>query len=116
MNILVTEHSHCDQISITGRLDSYSAPQIKAVLNSTIENGKHNIIIDLEDVNFVSSSGILAFVNAQRQLKQQNKGELVFVNVSDLVLSNFTIAGFDTIFSFYQDLTTAIEQFRKPHS
>lgn len=111
MEILVTEQSHCNLVSISGRIDSYSAPQIQRVLNSIIENEQHNIIIDLQDVNFLSSSGILTFVKAQRELKQQNKGKLVFVNVSDLVLSNFRIAGFDTIFDFYGDLTTAKERF-----
>ena len=111
MEILITEQSHCNLVSISGRIDSYSAPQIQRVLNSIIENEQHNIIIDLQDVNFLSSSGILTFVKAQRELKQQNKGKLVFVNVSDLVLSNFRIAGFDTIFDFYNDLPTAIEGF-----
>lgn len=111
MEISITEHSHCNQVSISGRIDSYSTPRIKSVLNSIVENGQHNIVIDLEDVNFLSSSGILTFVNVQRELKQQNNGKLVFINVSDLVFSNFKIAGFDTIFDFYNDLPTAIQGF-----
>lgn len=111
MELAVTEYSHCDLITINGRIDSFSAPQIKEVLNSLIDDGHHNIIVDLQHVPYLSSSGILTFVETQRRLKRQNTGELVFVNVPDLIFSNFQLVGFDTIFDFYKDTTTALRRF-----
>ncbi len=116
MELTVTEYSHCDLIKITGRIDSYSAPQIKEVLNTLIDDGHHNIIVDLQHVPYLSSSGILTFVDTQRQLSQQNTGALVFVNVPDLVYSNFKLVGFDTIFEFYNDTAAAKDGLRKPPS
>lgn len=111
MELEVTEYSDCELLKITGRIDSYSAPQIKKVLNTLIDDGHHNIIVDLQNVQYLSSSGILTFVDTQRQLKRQNTGELVFLNVPELVLLNFEIAGFDTIFDFYNDTAAALGRF-----
>jgi len=111
MELTVTEYSHCNILKITGRIDSYSAPQVKDVITKLIDDGHHNIIVDLQDVPYLSSSGILTFVNAQRKLKRENTGELVFVNVPDLIFSNFQLAGFDTIFDFHNDTASALGRF-----
>ena len=111
MELVVTEYVHCDLIEIIGRIDSYTAPQVETVLNSLMIDDHYNIIVNLEDVTFLSSSGILTFVNAQRKLKQQNNGEIVFVNVPDLVYSSFELAGFHVVFKFFDDITTAVGRF-----
>lgn len=111
MQLVVTEHTHFNLIKITGRIDSFSAPEIKDVLKALLTDGHYNLIIDLQDVNYVSSSGILTFVDIQRQLKRQNKGKIVFLNVPDLVYTSYELAGFDTIFEFYNDIAAAMDHF-----
>lgn len=114
MDLVVNEYNHCDLVKISGRIDSYSTPQIDAVLEALISADHYNIIIDLENVNFISSSGMLAFVNIQRKLKHQNKGEIVLIHVPNPLLNNFSIVGFDTAFSFFNDLDSATGWFSEP--
>lgn len=111
MELVVTEHNHCDLVEVTGRIDSNTSPQIKEVLNALMNDNHYNIIIDFKNVTYLSSSGILAFVSTQRKLKRQNKGEIVFTNVPDLVFSTFELAGFDTVFEFYNDIASAVGRF-----
>jgi len=111
MQIVVSENNHCDLVEINGRIDSYSTPQIEAVLKTLITEHHYNIIVDFKNVNFISSSGILAFVKSQRGLKRQNKGKIVFIRVPKLVLKSFEIAGFDTVFNFFNDFDTAMGSF-----
>ena len=111
MELVVTEYIHCDLIEIKGRIDSYTAPQVETILNALMIDDHYNIIVNLHDVTFLSSSGILTFVKAQRKLKQQNKGEIVFVNVPDLVYGNFELAGFHVVFKFFDDIPTAVGRF-----
>jgi len=111
MELNVNQYNHCDLIKISGRIDSYSTPQIDAALETLISDDHYNIIVDLEDVSFVSSSGMLAFVNIQRKLKHQNKGEIVLIHVDKCIFKNFAIAGFDTIFDFFNDLDSALAWF-----
>jgi anti-anti-sigma factor len=116
MELVVTEYKHCDLIEITGRIDSYSAPQIKQMLNALINDDHYNIIVDLQNATFLSSSGILAFVDAQRKLKRGGKGKVVFANVQELVYTSFELAGFNTIFDFFNDTLTAVGQFSRATS
>ena len=113
MELVVTEYTHCNLIKITGRIDSYSAPDINQVLETLILDDQNNIIVDMQHVTYLSSSGILTFVGIQRQLKLQSKGEIVFANVPELVFSSFELAGFDTIFNFYNDTPAAVGGFQE---
>lgn len=114
MKLIVNEHHHCDLIEIVGRIDSYSAPQIETVLDDLISDDHYNIIVDLQNVNFISSSGMLTFVKIQRKFKQQNKGEVIFIRVPELIYRSFEIAGFNTIFKFFDAFETAQANFSSP--
>jgi anti-anti-sigma factor len=111
MELVITEHERCDRVAITGRIDSSTAPQIKEAINALIDDNHYNLIVDLKNVSFISSSGILTFIGAQKSLIQKTRGEIVFINVSDLVFSSFELAGLDTIFAFYDDFATAASRF-----
>ncbi len=111
MEFVITEYAHCDLISINGRIDSYSAPKINQALKSLFNDGHHNLVVDMSDVAYISSSGILVFVNAQRQLERQNHGEIVFAGISDLVYSAFELAGFHQLFEFFEDNISAVGKF-----
>lgn len=113
MELKISTYHHCDLVEISGRIDSYSSPDIDSALIGLIRAAHYNIIVDLREVIFISSSGLLTFVKAQRELRQKNRGEVVFVNVPELVYTNFTIAGFNSIFNFFSDLETAKSWFDK---
>jgi anti-sigma B factor antagonist len=111
MEFTITEHQNCAVIQITGRIDSYTTPNIKQTLISLIENGHHNFVMDLGKVNYLSSSGILMFVNLQKRLNDENLGKVVFSNVPELIYSNIKLAGFDQFFEFFQGTNTAVRRF-----
>jgi len=111
MEFIISEYKHCALIEIKGRIDSYTAPKIYQGLRALMEDGQYNLVIDMKDVNFISSAGILMFVNAQKQCKQQNQGEIVFCGIPDLILSGFKMAGFDKYFDFYTDAVSAVGRF-----
>ncbi len=111
MEFVITEFRHCDLLQITGRLDSLTAPAIEKALKTLIADNRLHIVIDMENVSYISSSGILVFVNTQKQLKRQNRGELVIANISIHVYSSFELAGFHNLFEFFEDVTTAVGKF-----
>ncbi len=111
MEFVITEFKHCDLMEISGRIDSYSAPQINQALQALITDEHNNIVIDLKGVSFISSSGILMFVNTQKRFQRQNRGKLVFSGVSDLLYSGFELSGFHKLFEFYDDVVSAVGGF-----
>ena len=113
MELIVSHFNHFDLIEISGRIDSYTAPEIDSTFSTLMTDSHYNIIVDLQNVSFISSSGILTFVKIQQKLKLDNKGEIIFMQVPELVFKSFSIAGFDTVFTFYNDLETAMGGFGK---
>jgi len=111
MEFIITEYQHCDLIEINGRIDSYTSPNIDDALKSLFIDGHFNVVVDLRSVTYLSSSGLLVFVHAQKRCKSQNLGEIVISNASQNIYSNFQLAGFNQIFKFYNDVVSAIGSF-----
>lgn len=111
MEFAITEYKHCDLMKVSGRIDSYSAPQIEQALQALITDDHYNIVLDMNDVSYISSSGILLFVKIQRRFQRQNRGKLVFSGTSNHVYSAFELSGFHQLFEFYDDVVSAVGGF-----
>jgi anti-sigma B factor antagonist len=113
MDLAVNKFDHYDLITISGRIDSYTAPNIEKALKSLISGSPRNIVVNMENVTYISSSGILVFVNTQKFLIKKNQGRIIFSGTSDLVFSAFSLAGFNILFDFYSNTASAVESFRE---
>lgn len=111
MEINITEHQGCDLIEIVGRIDSYTTPTVKEMIKRLMEDGRYNFVLNLKDVTYLSSSGILMFVNTQRKITKRNEGKIVFTEVPELIFSNIKLAGFDQLFEFTSDTQSALSRF-----
>lgn len=111
MEFSITNHNHYDLLKISGRIDGYTSPQINKALQTLTNEGPGNIIVDMKEVTYLSSSGILVFVNTQKQLTRNKQGRIVFANVPELVFSVFELSGFDQIFEYFDDVASAANRF-----
>ncbi len=111
MEFTTTEHENCHVIAISGRIDSYTSPQIEEELNTLLASGHCNIVIDFSNLSYLSSSGMLVLINAEKKCLALGQGQVLLANVPDRVLSSLKLAGFDRIFGIFPDVPTAVEQF-----
>ena len=51
-------------ITLDGEVDVYTAPRVKEQLVSLIQGGCRNVIVDLDNVGFIDSSGLGVLVSA----------------------------------------------------
>jgi anti-anti-sigma factor len=93
----ITERSGITWLTIRGRIDGMTSPDVKRSIDELISGGKRFFIVNLEQVNFVSSAGLRVFLGAQNQL-QNVGGEMILFKISDVVLQVFKTSGFDKIF------------------
>jgi len=112
MEVISKSLSNYDVITIVGRIDSYSAPSISNMLDSLIQKGHHNIVVDMQDVSYLSSSGILVFLETHRQLLRRGQGRLILTNLSSNIYSILEVAGLETVFNFCDDLQSAEGRFQ----
>ena len=93
MNILETKNGDELTLKIEGRLDTISSPALEERLNDL--EGVNKLIIDCEDLEYISSSGLRCLLKAQKMMN--TNGSMVVTNVNELVSEVFDITGFSDI-------------------
>jgi anti-sigma B factor antagonist len=111
MDFEVKEYKRSTVIYTSGRIDSYTAPEVEEALNQLIEKGQFNIIFDMHDVTFVSSAGWWALIRIQKEVKKMNRGELVLVNLDQRIQESMDLVGIGPYFKAFDDLTEAVGSF-----
>ena len=80
-------------VSLEGRLDTNTAPELEKELESL--DGVQNLIFDFKDLEYISSAGLRIILALQKIMN--NKGSMVIKNVRDDVREVFEITGFSDI-------------------
>ena len=105
------QYKHCDLVKPTGRVDSQTAPQLADVLDGITNAGHHKIVIDMSEVEFMSSAGLRVLINSQKNCKRFNRGEVVLATVPQRIYDALDLAGFVPLFKFFDEVTAAIGYF-----
>ena len=108
MEISSKQFKHCDLLAIKGRIDSSNSPKLSEALDAISAAGRYKIVLDMAELEYMSSAGFRALISAQRNSKRYNRGEVVLANVPGNIYSAFELAGFTTLFRIFPDVTTAI--------
>ncbi len=83
----------CD-ISLVGRLDTTTAPELETVLKDSLE-GISELNIDLEKLDYISSAGLRVLLFAQKTMN--NQGKMTIKNAKPEIMEVFEITGFTDI-------------------
>ena len=70
--------------------------------------GRFKIVVDMSEVDFMSSAGFRALLASQRVCKRYNRGEIVLAKVSNRVKEALELAGFTELFKLYKDPVEAV--------
>jgi anti-sigma B factor antagonist len=111
MEISQDSYNSSEIISVSGRIDSYTAPKLSEVLHSITEDDHYNIVLNLDKVNYVSSAGLRILIDIQKICKKDSKGEIVLVSVPPRVYETLDLAGFTPLFKFFDRDMDAITYF-----
>ncbi|MEQ8223500.1 MAG: STAS domain-containing protein [Candidatus Eremiobacterota bacterium] len=94
----ITEENNLKWINIKGRIDSNTSKDLETLLKDLTLSGERIIAVNLEDVNYISSTGLRIFLLFQKQLKKVD-GEIILCKMTDYVANIFKTTGFDRLFS-----------------
>jgi anti-sigma B factor antagonist len=111
METTTTHYKHCDLVKVVGRVDSQTAPQLAEALDAITNAGRYRIVIDMSEIDFMSSAGLRVLINTQKNTKRFNRGEVVLASVPQRIYEALDLAGFIPLFPFFDDVTTAVGQF-----
>ncbi len=112
-NISVTASTHplhkdIYLISVKGFIDTTTAPEFERTFQTLLGEKKFNLIIDLKEVNYVSSAGWGIFVGEIKRIRGQ-KGNLFLVAMGPEVAEVFELLEFDTILKAFPTVEQAVQ-------
>lgn len=110
MEISQREKNSVVILDIQGEIDLYNAPEIKDTIQKLIEEQKYNIIINLEKVSYIDSSGIGALISSLSNLKKY-QGGLKIINVYASVKKVFELTKLTSFFEIYDSEDEALAKF-----
>lgn len=110
MEISVQEYKRVSVMKVSGRVDSATAPELETGLRQMIESNKTNIVLDLKEVDYMSSAGLRGMVSTLKAVKGAN-GDLRLASPSPRVEEVLRLAGLTSIFTVYPTREEAVASF-----
>ena len=78
-------------VTIVGRLDTTTAPQLEAELKQSM-NGVEKLVLDFAALEYLSSAGLRVLLALQKVMNKQ--GEMIIKNVNETINEIFEVTGF----------------------
>ena len=92
---------------VKGSLDSNTSPEFESRIYTSLETGQKRLILNLEDLEYISSAGIRVMLKTTKDLKHM-EGNIVLCSLQDYVKEVFDIAGLDGYLCIEKNLDEAL--------
>lgn len=112
MEIQVSEQEKAQVLACTGRMDAQVSGLLKERIQELLDQGATRIVMDLEGLEFLDSSGLGALVSCLRRIKEK-KGEIKLAGLRPEVRSIFEITRVSRLFQICETVEEAVKAFRK---
>jgi anti-sigma B factor antagonist len=94
-------------LEVGGEIDVYTAPKLREHLAQLVEDGCYGIVVDLESVAFLDSTGLGVLVGGLKKVRSHN-GWLRLVCTQERILKILRITGLDTVFTIHDSVPAAL--------
>jgi anti-sigma B factor antagonist len=110
--------SHIDDgrttvVSVGGEVDVYTAGLLRNAIDEQIAAGARQIIVDLNETQFMDSTGLGVLVG-RLKLVRHHHGWLRVACANERILRVFKITGLDTVFSIHDTVAEAAQSADEP--
>ncbi|MFA5982970.1 MAG: STAS domain-containing protein [Methylococcaceae bacterium] len=89
------------------RIDAHNSAGLKEYILNLLEEGEHNLVVQLEQVRFIDSSGLGALLSGYKNAASRS-GKLVLSNIQPQVLAMFELTRLNRVFEIYLDVDEAL--------
>lgn len=80
-------------IKLDGKLDTNTSPELDSKMSEL--EGAEEVIIDMKDLDYISSAGLRVLLSMQKVMNKQ--GKMTIINVCENVMDIFEVTGFSDI-------------------
>ncbi len=110
MDISVQQSDQISIVSIAGSIDALTADQFAGCIDERISSGEKHLLLDLSEVEFMSSAGLRVILSALKETRRQG-GDLYLAGAQGGVDRVLKMSGFSKILKTYDSVDNAIAQF-----
>ena len=111
MNIDIRNSGGVQVLAFEGNLDTNTSPKAEAKINELIDSGENKLLINFEQLNFISSAGLRVLLATAKKLGPAG-GTLRICALNSTVQEVFDISGFGTILNVSATEEEALAAFR----
>src|SRR5487761_1273951 len=101
-------------IAVSGEIDVYTAPKLREKLISLVEVGSYQLIVDMEGVEFLDSTGLGVLVGGLKRVRAHDGG-IDLVCTQGRILRIFRITGLSKVFNIFDTVEEALASHAKPN-
>lgn len=94
-------------VEVNGEIDVHTGPQLRDVLAELIRTGHHHLVVDLERVGFMDSTGLGVLIGALARLRPHD-GSLRVVATHERIVQIFRITGLTKVFPLHPSVAAAV--------
>jgi anti-anti-sigma factor len=97
-------------VAPTGRLDVAGAPALKDAISEAVKNGTPRVVLDMEGISFVDSTGLGSVIAALKQIRS-SQGDLRLAAPNQQVRVVLELTTLDRVFPYYSTVEEALTGF-----
>ena len=97
-------------VAPTGRLDVAGAPALKDAISEAVKDGTPRVVIDMEGISFVDSTGLGSVIAALKQIRS-SQGDLRLAAPNQQVRVVLELTTLDRVFPYYSTVEEALTGF-----
>ncbi|HSO95120.1 MAG TPA: STAS domain-containing protein [Acidimicrobiia bacterium] len=87
-------------LAVTGEIDVATSPELRRELHQLADREPTQLVLDLEGVSFIDSSGLGVLVGVLKRLREEDRGDiLVLEGLQEPVRKVFDITGLTELFT-----------------
>ena len=107
LSVTTSRQDDVSVVTVAGEVDVYTAAQLRAALDEEIAAGRSQLVVDLDEVSFLDSTGLGVLVG-RLKLVRNSSGWLRIVCSNERILRVFRITGLDKVFGIHDSLEDAL--------
>lgn len=107
MEAKISEENNATIFTLSGRLDSHSAPLFEEQVNAYITSPATHLVLNFNKLDYISSAGLRIILNTARAYKP-TPYQFITCSMQDHVQEVFEISGFDSFITICRTLDESL--------
>lgn len=107
LRLEVSEQDGWSVMQVGGEIDVATAPRLRERLIKLVNEERFRIVVDLEDVDFIDSTGLGVLIGARKRVRTHD-GDVKLVCTEPRIVKVFEITGLDQVFQIHSSVSDAV--------